>query len=197
MLTRREQDILDIITRYISREGYGPTLQEIAKAAGIKSKGTVHRYVQSLIRKKYLRNTGQGWRNVSLSSKNQKHLAKLPLEGSIVAGKTIEKVTGQSEVNFSEMLMGPDRFVLKVVGNSMVEVGILDGDMIVVRKSESAEDGDIVVALIDNEEITLKRMRSHGDRIELLPDNPSLTPMIYPTGRVHIKGVVVGQVRLY
>jgi repressor LexA len=95
------------------------------------------------------------------------------------------------------MLMGPERFVLKVVGNSMVEAGILDGDMIVVRKSESAEDGDIVVALIDNEEITLKRMRNHGDRIELLPDNPALTPMIYPTSRVHIKGVVVGQVRLY
>ena len=197
MLTRREQDILEIITGYINRSGHSPTLQEIAETAGIKSKGTVHRYVRSLIRKKYLRHTGGGWRNLSLTSKHQKRMAKLPLEGSIVAGKTIEKDPGKTEVNFSEMLMGPDRFVLRVVGDSMVEAGILDGDMIVVRKSETAEDGDIVVALIDNEEITLKRMRSHGDRIELLPDNPTSTPMIYPTSRVHIKGVVVGQVRLY
>ncbi len=197
MLSKREQDFLDIITRYISRWGYGPTLKEIADAAGINSKGTVHRYVQSLIKKKYLRRTGDGWRNITLTSKKQKHLTRLPLEGRIVAGKTIEKDPDHDEVNFSEMFMGSDRFVLKVAGNSMVEAGILDGDMIVVRKSESAKDGDIIVALIDNEEITLKRVRSHGDRIELLPDNPSLTPMIYPTGRVHIKGVVVGQVRLY
>ena len=196
-MTRLEEKILGYITEYITQCGYGPTLKEIGENLGIKSKGTVHRYVESLRKKKYLRRTGRGWRDIQLTKKNKLSLTILPLEGQIAGGKTIEKVPENNEINFSELLLGPDRFVLKVMGNSMVDAGILNGDLIVVRKSESAKNGDIVVALIDNEEITLKRLRKHGDRIELVPDNPSLTSMIYPTSRVHIQGVVVGQVRLY
>ena len=117
--------------------------------------------------------------------------------GSYPGKKPIEKIAGQDEINFSELLLGPDRYLLRVKGDSMIESGILDDDLIIVRKAEKASDGDIVVALIDNAEVTLKRLCHHGDRIELMPDNPTLAPMIYPTRRVHIQGVVVGQVRVY
>jgi repressor LexA len=197
VLTQLEKKVLDYITNYIARYGYGPTLKEIGEGNQIRSKGTVHRYVESLRKKKYLRRTGRGWRDIQLTKKNKETLTVLPLEGQIAGGKTIERISDKTEINFSELLLGPDRFVLKVMGNSMVGAGILNGDFIIVRKSETAKNGDIVVALIDNQEITLKRLRKHGDRIELMPDNPSLTSMIYPTSRVHIQGVVAGQLRVY
>lgn len=196
-MTHLEQKILDFITSHIAQNGYGPTLKEIGENQNISSKGTVHRYVESLRKKKYLRRTGRGWRDIQLTRKNKQSLTILPIQGQIAGGKTIEKLPEINEINFSELLLGPGRFVLKVVGDSMVGAGILSDDLIIVRKSITAKNGDIVVALIDNEEITLKRLRKHGDRIELVPDNPSLTSMIYPTSRVHIQGVVVGQVRIY
>ncbi len=197
MLTRLEEKLLQFITQYIAQNGHGPTLKEIGEALNINSKGTVHRYVESLIKKKHLRRTGRGWRGIRLTGERDRRLTILPLEGRIAAGKPIEAITDQEEVNFSDLLLGPDRFVLKVAGDSMTDAGILDGDLVVIKKSNTAENGDIVVALIDNEEVTLKRLRKHGDRIELVPDNPSLNSMIYPTNRVHIQGVVVGQVRIY
>ena len=114
-------------------------------------------------KKKYLRRTGHGWRDIQLTRKNKHSLTILPMKGQIAGGKTIEKLPDMDEINFSELLLGPERFVLKVKGNSMVGAGILSGDFIIVHKSETAKNGDIVVALIDNEEITLKRLRKHGD----------------------------------
>lgn len=197
MLTRLEEKILQYITLHIARHGHAPTLKEIGEAVNVRSKGTVHRYLESLIKKKHLRRGGRGWRSIRLAGERDRSLTILPLKGRIAAGRPIEAIVDQQEINFSELLLGPDRFVLKVMGDSMIDAGILDGDLVVIRKSDTAENGDIVVALIDNEEVTLKRLRKHGDRIELVPDNPSLTSMIYPTNRVHIQGVVVGQVRIY
>ena len=95
------------------------------------------------------------------------------------------------------MLLGENRYALEVKGDSMIEAGILNGDLVVVQQSETANNGDIVVALIDNGETTLKKLRKHGDRVELIPANQSMAPMIYPADRVHIQGIVVGQVRSY
>jgi len=197
MLTSLEEKLLKYITIFIAGQGCSPTLQQMGDALDIKSRGTLHRYVQSLVKKKYLRRHGRGWRAVTLSKSLQRSLTILPLHGRIQAKKPIEKIADLNEINFSELLLGPDRYVLKVKGDSMIDAGILNDDLIIVRKTDQASNGDIVVALIDNAEVTLKRLRYHGDRIELMPDNPSLAPMIYPTGRVHIQGVVVGQVRIY
>ena len=95
------------------------------------------------------------------------------------------------------MLLGPGRYVLEVQGDSMVDAGILDGDLVIVRETQSANNGDIVVALIDNNEATLKRLRKKGDQIELIPDNKSMIPMVYLADRINIQGVVVGQARMY
>lgn len=197
MLTRVEEKLLQFITRYIAQNGHAPTLVEMGKALGIRSKGTVHRYVESLVDKGHLRRNGRGWRGIRLTGENDRRLTILPLQGRIAAGRPIEAIPGQREVNFSELLLGPDRYVLEVSGDSMNEAGILDGDMVVVRQADTADNGDIVVALIDNEEATLKRLRRHGDRIELIPAHSALASMIYPADRVRIQGVVVGQLRLY
>ena len=197
MLTRLEERVLQFITQYIAQTGHGPTLAEIGKAVKIRSKGTVHRYVQALADKGHLRRAGSGWRSIRLAGEYDRRLTILPLVGRIAAGQPIEAIPDQAEINFSELLLGPDRFALKVSGHSMIEAGILDGDFVVVRRTDSASNGDIVVALVDNDEATLKRLRKHGERIELIPANRQMPSMIYPADRVRIQGVVVGQARIY
>ena len=197
MLTHLEIKVLGYITEYIAQHNHAPTLREIGETLAISSKGTVHRYVEALIKKGQLRRKGRGWRGIRLTARNRRSLTILPLLGCIEAGKPIEPIPSQSEVNFSAMLLGPDKFVLKVIGNTMMEAGILHNDLVVVRKTETANNDDIVVALIDDGEVTLKRLRKHGDRIELIPANKAMVSLIYPTERVHIQGVVAGQLRLY
>lgn len=197
MLTRLEEKILQFITHYIAQNGHAPTLSEIGKAVDIRSKGTVHRYVQALIDKGQLHRTGRSWRGLRLTGENTRRLTILPLVGRIAAGKPIEAIKDQKEINFSDLLLGPDRYALKVKGDSMIDAGILDGDLVIIKHAETANNGDVVVALIDGEEATLKKLRKHGTRVELIPANQHLASMIYPADRVKIQGVLVGQVRLY
>lgn len=197
MLTALEEKILQFITRHIARQGHAPTIAEIGKGVGLRSRGTVHRYVESLIEKGHLQRSERSWRSLRLTGENSKRLHTLPLAGRIAAGAPIEAIAGEDEINIGELFDGPDRFVLKVKGDSMIEAGILDGDYVVVRYSTSARDGDIVVALIDEQEATLKRFRRNGSQIELLPENSELTPLVYPAERVQIQGILVGQMRGY
>ncbi len=197
MLTGLEEKVLQCITRYIIQNGHAPTLVEIGQLLDIKSKGTIHRYVESLIDKGHLQRSGRSWRGLRLTGEQNRRLLILPFAGRIAAGKPIEAVPEQLEINFSDMLLGEDRYVLEVKGDSMIEAGILNRDLVIVRQTETANNGDIVVALIDNDETTLKKLRKHGDRVELIPANQAMVPLIYPADRVHIQGVVVGQVRSY
>lgn len=122
----------------------------------------------------------------------------IPLVGKIAAGLPIEAVEDQQELNLSEMFMGPDLFALRVSGDSMIDAGILDGDYVVIKKQPVAHDGDIVVALIDRVEATLKRFRRISNaEVKLIPENPDMEPMIYRADRVTIHGVLVGQMRSY
>lgn len=198
MLTRLEEKILQMITRYIAQHGHAPTLEEIGQQLNIRSRGTVHRYVESLVEKGHVYREGRSWRSLRLSGEHSRRLHTLPLAGRIAAGTPIEAIPGVDEINVSELLCsGPDRFVLQVKGDSMIEAGILDGDYVVVRHAETAHDGDIVVALIDSEQATLKRFRRNGRQVELIPENSELTPLVYPANRVQIQGVLVGQLRGY
>ena len=197
MLTGLEEKILQCITRYITQNGRSPTLDEIGQLLEIKSKGTIHRYVKSLIDKGHLQRSGRNWRGLRLTGEKNRRLTILPLAGRIAAGKPIEAISEQYEINFSEMLLGPGRYVLEVQGDSMIDAGILDGELVIIRETQSANNGDIVVALVDNSEATLKRLRKKGNQIELIPDNQSMSPMKYSADRINIQGVVVGQVRMY
>lgn len=197
MLTPLEHRILDFIRAFIVRHGYGPTLTEIGAAAGIGSKGTVHRYVQSLKDKGRLAHAERGWRGIRLADGLSAQSGILPLVGRIAAGRPIEAIPGHDTLNLNEFL-GEDRYALEVRGESMIGIGILDGDLVIIKQQDTADNGDIVVALIDEEEATLKRYQSLGDgRIQLSAENPEIRPLIYAARRIRIQGVLVGQLRRY
>lgn len=198
MLTELEKKILAYVRETLEAQGSGPTMTEIGEAMGIKSKGTVHRYVNSLIDKGFLEKSGTGWRNLALVEAGEEGVGTLPLAGKIAAGQPIEAIEGRDSIDVNEMLVKPGRFVLKVSGDSMVEAGILDGDWVVIESRATARDGEIVVALVDNEEATLKRLRRRKDgMVELVPENSSMSPMIYEGERVQVQGVLVGVLRTY
>ncbi len=199
MLTDREAQVLDTVTRHIARYGVAPNIREIAAAVGIRSPGTTHRYVESLVRQGYLTRTHGRHRGIGLpEGAPERETLSLPLLGRIAAGKPLEAVPGLESVNFTELFVQPGRYLVKVTGESMRDAGILDGDLVVVDKRDTAETGEIVVALIDQQEATLKRLgpRRSG-RVELRPANPEFSPQIYEAERVRIQGVVVGNVRVY
>jgi len=227
-LTHLENRVLSAISQHITRHGQSPTIAELAQSLRLKSKGTVHRYVQSLIEKGRLERHGTGWRGLrivgqagnnheltpsSISSATNGNVFdlitlpaervtsgdfKLPLLGKIAAGQPIEAIEDQEHLDLAEFFIGPDRYALKVSGNSMMDVGILDGDTVILRKTSQVRQGDIVVALIDGQEATLKRLGSTDNgMVELIPENKSLTTMHYSTERVSFQGVLVGQLRSY
>lgn len=197
MLTQLEQRVLDFIRHYIAEHEHSPTLTEIGEALAIKSKGTVHRYVQALTSKGELQHVQRGWRGIRLAETPPRSTT-LPLVGRIAAGQPIEAIPDQEELNLSDMFVGRDRYALQVKGDSMVGVGILDGDLVIIEPRDSAQYGDIVVALVDNHEATLKRYKRYADgRVELSPENPDMQPMIYEPARVQIQGILVGQLRSY
>jgi len=196
MLTPLEQKMLQYIERYLAQHGQGPTLTEIGVALGIASKGTVHRYVQALVDKGYLLHTERGWRGIRLAKNSHSH-ATLPLAGRIAAGQPIEAIPGQDQLNLGDFIRD-DHYALQVKGDSMRDIGILDGDMVIIKRQSTARNGDIVVALIDGEEATLKRLQRLGDdQVLLIPENSNMFPMTYAASRVAIQGVLVGQMRRY
>ncbi len=199
MLTTQQKRVLDFIRAFISRHGHAPTLREIGEGVDIQSRGAVHRHVQTLLDRGVLKRSRRGWRTLELAdTTDDATAATLPLLGKIAAGRPIEAIPGHDEVNVAEMLLGTDRYALQVEGDSMIDAGILDGDTVIIRRSETADDGDIVVALVDNEEVTLKRLRHlSGRRIKLVAENRAMAPLIYPDERVQIQGVLAGQLRVY
>jgi repressor LexA len=197
MLTIRQHATLDFIRAYHARHGFAPSLAEIALGLGLSSKGSIHRQVQSLAEAGYIRLIPGRKRGIELIEA-EGTAATLPLLGRIAAGLPIEAIQGEDSLNLTEFLMGPGRFALRVQGDSMIEAGILDGDTVIIRRSDTAGNGDIVVALIDGEEATLKRLRHRpGGLVELIPANARFAPLLYPAARVQIQGVLVGQLRTY
>jgi len=210
----RPRQVYDFVRAYTARHGYAPKLREIASHLGIASRGVVHRYLRALEAERLIRIEPDRARGIrllkgrataarpfrilgSVSAPSLAHFS-LPLLGRIAAGRPIEAIPGEDEINLSEFFVNRNRFVLRVAGDSMIEDGILDGDMVVVEKRDSAENGEIVVALIDGAEATLKRLQKNRDgTITLRPANRGIPPMRYAASRVRVQGVVVGQFRSY
>ncbi len=198
MLTSQEHKTLQFIRNYIAQYGYAPKFKEIGLAIGVASHGTIHRYVQSLEDKGYINRVKNNSRGMSLVELPLVSPPTIPLAGRIAAGLPIEAIEDQQELNLAEMFMGPELFALRVTGDSMIDAGILDEDYVIIRKQPLARDGDIVVAMVDRTEATLKRFKRKGeDQVALIPENPDMEPMIYPAERVTIHGVLVGQLRNY
>ena len=201
MLTSSEKKTLTFIQKYCIEKGYSPTLTEIAKGIGIKSKGVVHRYIKTLESLNLISISSHRKRGIVLNLEayeNQSVAPIIPLLGRIAAGQPIEAIEGREEINLADFIMNPDRFALQVSGDSMIEAGILDGDTVIIKHQNTAENGDIIVALIDGFEATLKRLKKLPDgMILLIPENKLMEGIIYEAKRIQIQGVVVGQLRSY
>jgi repressor LexA len=198
MLTPAQQRTLDFIRQYYVRQGFAPTLAEITLGLGVSSKGSMHKQVQALAEAGAIRLTPGRKRGIELTDEDEAQAFTIPLLGRIAAGHPIEAIPDQENLNIAEFLLGPGRFALLVQGDSMIDAGILDGDTVIIQRQDTANDGDIVVALIDDESATLKRFhRRVGNKLELAPENKSLRPLIFEAHQVRIQGVLVGQLRTY
>lgn len=193
MLTALERKILNFIGEYLRENGgQSPTLSEIGEGCGVNSVGTVHRYVSSIEDKGFLEKARSGWRTLLAPS-------ELPFRGGIAAGKPIEAVEQSESVDLTALLVQPDCFVLRIKGDSMVDSGILDNDLVVIKPAQTARNGQIVVALVDNENASLKEFRKidGGRRIKLIPHNETMDEQVYDADRVQIQGILASVIRTY
>ena len=198
MLTKREQETLQFLKRYIAEHQYSPTITEIAEELGVKSRAMIQRILSTLEKGAYIKRVSGLKRNIQLlESAANDALDALPLVGRIAAGLPIEAIEHQEHILMGQLLGGSDRFLLEVKGDSMSGDNICDGDWIICESCQVAPAGKIVIALVDGEEATLKRIEYRSDgHVVLLPSNPKFLPQIYSADRVQIQGVYVGLVRL-
>jgi repressor LexA len=197
MITSTQRKIYDIIKTYINRTGYAPSLREIAAELGIgaKSISLVSRYLAALEEAGYIRLLPHRQRNIELIDHSA---TSLPIMGRIAAGKPIEAVQSHEVIDFNELLKDQTLFALEVKGDSMIDEGIFNNDKIICRSQSTANEGDIVVALINQQEATLKRISYKiKEHITLIPANTALSPQIYPASWVEIQGVFVGLWRFH
>jgi len=199
MLTLQQSKTLDFIKEFMSLNNYSPSLNEIALGIGISSRGVAHRYVNALIEKGLLYKHPNSQRGLELIEPEETNQTfTIPFLGKIAAGLPLEAITDDSELDLGQFFAGPDKFALRVSGESMIEIGINDDDYVIIKKQQTASDGDIVVAMIDRSEVTLKRFRRRpGNQIALIPENREMQPMIYDEERVTVQGILIGQMRTY
>lgn len=200
-LYKRQRQIVDFLAQYVQKQGYSPTLQEIANALGVSSLATVHEHLQALERKKIIKKSEGAVRGIELIDRTFLRLTEsvdLPMLGFIAAGQPIQPMSDPN-ATFKvspEMITGKRRsYVLQVKGDSMIEDGILDGDYVVIEEQNDVHDGDIVVALLDNGLATLKRFYKETTRVRLEPANSAMRP-IYAKN-VKIQGKCVGLIRKF
>lgn len=197
MLTLSQRKTFDFIQRYIMQHDYAPTVAEIAKGIGIKSRGVVHRYLRALETAGVISLTPKRHRNIRLSSAHNPGSQTIPLVGVIAAGQPIEAIQQNETIDVVNIFLGANRYALRVKGTSMIDEGIFDGDIVICEKNNAADDGQIVVALVDQQEATLKRLQRNADNtVTLRPANSNLQPMTYPAHRVAIQGIYIGLLRL-
>jgi len=199
-LTKKQKHLLDAIRNFITTEGYAPSVREIAAAAGLSSPATVHEHLTNLRGKGYITFEDGRVRTVEVINVRKEQQPStlsimLPLVGLIAAGEPIEAIETQETIAVSTNMIvnAANTYVLKVKGNSMIDDGILDGDYVVIERNPSPKNGDIVVALLDNQYATLKRFYREKGRIRLQPANSALSP-IYVKDPL-IQGVVRAVIR--
>jgi len=201
MITRSQRKTLEFIKSFLQQNEYSPTTSEIAKGIGIKSRGVVYRYLKALAEEGFIRLIPKRHRNIELLSKpsstGNHDVGCLPLVGAIAAGRPIEAIPQQESVDVASIFLGPKRYALRVKGDSMIEEGIFDGDIVVCESTDHARNGQIVVALVDNEEATLKHYYQNQDNtVTLRPANERLQPMTFSRNRVEVQGIYVGLLRI-
>lgn len=201
-LTARQRQILDFIRDFQGREGISPTHREIRDQFGYSSYGTVHKHLKLLEQKGYLKRHWNQKRGVELTGSAARGTGaaeRVPYFGRIAAGQPIEAIAGDEQVTVPEQLLasGSGRhYVLKVVGDSMIDEGVHDGDFVVVQEQSQAQPGQMVVALL-SDDVTLKRYFPEGETVRLQPANPRMEPIHVPASDLRLQGIVVGLMRRF
>ncbi len=179
MLTKRQKQVLDFIKGFIKKHDYAPSLEEVKEHLGLSSVSTAHFHVHALQQKGFLRKDDNRPRTIEISKNGGTNVREIQLAGTIAAGQPIEAIEGHETIQVPTLLIpnkGRKHFALKVKGDSLIEDGILDGDVVIAEQTSTAKDGDLVVVLTENNEATLKYFYKEKDRIRLEPRNPSLKP---------------------
>lgn len=220
MLTAKQHELIQFIQKRLEETGISPSFEEMKEALDLKSKSGVHRLISALEEREFIRRLPNRARALEVLRMPDRPVAKkpaakpapapraapqpandvieLPLHGRIAAGVPIEAIEGQATLPVPAALLGAgDHYALEVAGDSMVEAGILDGDYALVRRTETARDGEIVVALIEDSEATLKYFRREGAMIRLDPANRSYDPQRYRPEQVRVQGKLAGLLRRY
>ncbi|MBU1104835.1 MAG: transcriptional repressor LexA [Patescibacteria group bacterium] len=202
-LYKRQRQIMDYIKQYIQKQGFSPTLQEIANAMGVSSLATVHEHLQALEKKGIIKKFQGAVRGLQvLDQKINAALdgIEIPLVGMIAAGSPIEAIEDPATTITIAPAMVSEKartFALLVRGQSMKDMGILDGDFVICEQKSYANAGDVVVALLENEMATLKRFYREGKMVKLVPANSEMLPILVPEDKIKIQGVVKGVIRRY
>ena len=198
-LTRRQREILDYLTEFIEQHGYSPSLEEIGRRFGLSSLATVHKHLTNLQEKGFIKRAWNRSRSVELVPAGAAgRVMEIPLQGYVAAGDPIEAVVSPETVAVPESLTGNrTTYALRVRGQSMIDEQIRDGDIVIVEDRRTAENGEMVIALLDASEVTLKTLHRENGRIRLQPANPALQPLVVDADRVQVQGVVIGLMRRY
>ena len=198
-LTRRQREILDYLTEFIEHHGYSPSLEEIGRRFGLSSLATVHKHLTNLQEKGVIKRAWNRSRSVELVPAGTRgRVTEIPLQGYVAAGDPIEAVVSPETVAVPEHLTGTrTTYALRVRGQSMIDEQIRDGDIVIVEDRKTAENGEMVIALLDSSEATLKTFHREHDRIRLQPANPAMEAIVVDADRVHVQGVVIGLMRRY
>lgn len=198
-LTKRQKQILDFLSEFINRNGYSPSMEEIAEHFHFASLNAVFKHLEALERRGHLHRDSNRARSIQLSPNKETGVQSLPLFGYIAAGKPIEAVSSPETLQIPDYFL-PRRsqyYVLRVKGESMIDEHIQDGDYVVVESRETADSGNMIVALIDGENVTLKKYYPEGTQVRLQPANETLAPILLDGARVKIQGIVVSVMRKY
>jgi repressor LexA len=206
-LTRRQKEVMDFLSQFIADHGYSPSYEEIASGLGLASLATVHKHIQALETKQYLRRSYNHSRSLEIGDRffseerarrPQESPLAIPLLGRIAAGAPVEAIPNQETLHFSDFAGQENTFALQVRGESMIEDHICNGDFVLIEKTSQARNGEIVVALVDGSEATLKRYYSEPDgQVRLQPANANMAPIYVKPENLQIQGRVLAIMRKY
>ncbi len=202
-LTKKQQEVLDFIKKFIADHGYPPSVREICASMGLSSPATVQAHINHLKNAGVIKNSNNKFRTLEIVGENEylnqdENLVKVPLLGKITAGNPIEAIERPNEYFDLPANLVPSKetvFTLEVSGESMINKGIFDGDYVIVKKQSTAHNGEVVVAMTDENEVTLKTFYKEKDHIRLQPENDTMEPFIFPN--VTILGVAIGLFRMF
>ncbi len=204
-ITKRQKQVYDFISDFVASNGYSPSFEEIGDGLGLSSLATVHKHISNLEKKGLLKRDYNRSRSIDVIPPKgglKKTMAPpppltWPLMGRIAAGRPIEAVENPETLSLSDFAGSKDVYVLRVVGESMQDEHIVEGDYVIVESTKTARDGEIVVALVEGSDATLKRIYKEGEKVRLQPSNSKMQPIIVPAHNVEVQGRVIGVLRKY